>query len=140
MRCEVDRLRMERDILKKAAAFFTKESYEIWLHSGGEDAVSSRDVVSGMAVARSGFHPWLGRPHQQLQARGIRVGHHRVARLMRLHGLRGIYRPILAATTVPLEMAAANDCSGPSRPRARITNGRATSTYIASREGWLYLA
>jgi transposase InsO family protein len=82
------------------------------------------------------------RIHQDLGAEGIRVGRHRVARLMRLHGIRSVCRPRghRAARTVPPELAAANHLPrvfpvpGPNQKWA------GDITYVATREGWLYVA
>ncbi len=81
------------------------------------------------------------RLHRELQARGIRVGRHRVARLMRLHGLRSICRRhYRRPRPCPPEMMAANDLQRnftATRPNHKWVGD---ITYIATREGWLYLA
>lgn len=81
------------------------------------------------------------RLHRELQARGIRVGRHRVARLMRLHGLRSICRRRYRRPRPGHpEMVGANDlqrnftATGPNQKWA------GDITYIATGEGWLYLA
>jgi len=82
------------------------------------------------------------RIHQDLRARGIRVGRHRVARLMRLQGLRSVSRPrvwrprdgaapdVVAANTLQRGFAA-------SRPNEKWAGD---ITYVPTRQGWLYLA
>jgi transposase InsO family protein len=82
------------------------------------------------------------RIHQDLQARGIRVGRHRVARLMRLQGLRSIRRrrawraqrmtapSVVAANVLRREFAA-------TRPNEKWAGD---ITYVPTRQGWLYLA
>lgn len=82
------------------------------------------------------------RIHQDLQARGIRVGRHRVARLMRLQGLRSIRRRrawrahgitvpgVVAANVLRREFAA-------TRPNEKWAGD---ITYVSTRQGWLYLA
>ena len=81
------------------------------------------------------------RLHRELQARGIRVSRHRVARLLRLHGLRSICRrPYRRPRPCPPEMVAANDLQRhftATRPNHKWTGD---ITYIVTREGWLYLA
>jgi transposase InsO family protein len=82
------------------------------------------------------------RVHQDLRAHGIPVGRHRVARLMRLHGLRSVSRPrvwrpqgvatpdVMAANTLQRRFAA-------SRPNEKWVGD---ITYVPTRQGWLYLA
>lgn len=89
-------------------------------------------------------HGRYGSPriHQDLRAQGIRVGRHRVARLMRRHDLRSVCRRRWrrSARVVPAELAAANHlqrvftATGPNQKWA------GDITYIATCEGWLYLA
>ena len=82
------------------------------------------------------------RVHAELLAQGIRVGRHRVARLMRLERLRGCPRKRFRATTDrnPDHAVAKNllkqdfAADGPNRVWA------SDITYISTREGWLYLA
>jgi putative transposase len=72
-----------------------------------------------------------------------RCGRHRVARLMRQHGLRGIqrraFRPRTTDSNHPLPIA-------PNRLKARAVPSRTDQvwvgdiTYIATAQGWLYLA
>ena len=82
------------------------------------------------------------RIHAELQAAGERVGKHRVARLMRQMGLRPRHRCRFHVTTRvnPKRPAAPNilaqDFSA-SRPNQKWL---VDLTYIATREGWLYLA
>lgn len=82
------------------------------------------------------------RIHQDLRAQGVRVGRHRVARLMRLQGLRSLSRrrswkrlaavtpAIRAANTLQREFAAA-------QPNEKWAGD---ITYVPTRQGWLYLA
>ena len=82
------------------------------------------------------------RIHQDLRAQGVRVGRHRVARLMRLQGLRSLSRrrpwkrlaavtpAIRVANTLQREFAAA-------RPNEKWAGD---ITYVPTRQGWLYLA
>jgi transposase InsO family protein len=82
------------------------------------------------------------RIHQDLRAQGVRVGRHRVARLMRLQGLRSRSRcrpwkrlaegtpAIRVATILQREFAA-------TRANEKWAGD---ITYVPTRQGWLYLA
>jgi putative transposase len=82
------------------------------------------------------------RIHHDLRAHGLRVGRHRVARLMRLHGLRSVSRrrawkrpgrtapEVVAANTLQRAFAAA-------RPNEKWASD---ITYVPTRQGWLYVA
>ena len=86
------------------------------------------------------------RVHQELRALGIPCGKHRVARLMRAHGLRAKSAPHYRVTTqsahthpvapnvLDRQFAVAPRQQGPDRVWA------ADITYIPTGEGWLYLA
>jgi len=82
------------------------------------------------------------RLHQALQRLGHRCGRHRVARLMRRGGLRGIPRRRYVCTT----QRAAGQSGAPDRLQrdfsAEAPNQKWVSdiTYIATQQGWLYLA
>lgn len=83
------------------------------------------------------------RIHAELQARGIRVGHNRVARLMRVAGLRGkIVRRRRPVTTT----AEPSHAVAPNRLARQFTAVRPNTvwltdiTYIETAEGFLYLA
>jgi putative transposase len=82
------------------------------------------------------------RIHQDLCAHGVRVGRHRVARLMRVHGIRGLCRQRRqrAHRAVPPELAAANYLQRAFTATAPNQKWAGDLTYIATREGWLYLA
>ena len=82
------------------------------------------------------------RMHRELRARGHRVGRHRVARLMRTHGLQGRVRRRFVTTT----KASAEHSAEPNilnrefaveRPNAVWVGD---TTFVHTREGWLYLA
>ena len=64
LRREVEQLRMERDILKKAVAFFAKESAMRYRFIQAEKAYVSGGAccVACSAVARSGYYAWCRRP------------------------------------------------------------------------------
>lgn len=82
------------------------------------------------------------RIHRDLRAQGCRSSRHRVARLMRLHGIRGICRrrATRRSRTGSSEVVAANvlqrdfTATGPNQKWA------GDITYVTTQEGWLYLA
>ena len=82
------------------------------------------------------------RIHRDLRAQGVRISRHRVARVMRLHGIRGICRrrTTWRSRTGSSEVIAANvlqrDFTA-SRPNQKWVGD---ITYVATQEGWLYLA
>lgn len=82
------------------------------------------------------------RIHQELHAQGVRVGRHRVARLMRLHEIRSVSRRRVwrAPAGVPPEAAAANTLRrefAATRPNEKWA-GDITS--VPTRQGWLHVA
>lgn len=81
------------------------------------------------------------RIYQDLRERGTMVGRHRVARLMRQHGIRSVrrHRPLRSAPAAPAVVAANTlqrdfTATGPNQKWA------GDLTYVPTREGWLYLA
>ena len=66
---EVIKLKAERDILKKAAAYFAKEPIsrrnrrEVRLHREATQGIWPADWMCGaLGVSRGGFYAWLKRP------------------------------------------------------------------------------
>lgn len=108
--------------------------------------------------ARERENPWLGRHlracyhefqgrygsprlHRELLARGIRVGRHRVARLMRAYGLRSLCRRrARRPRPCPPEITAGNDLQREFTATHPNQKWAGDITYIATREGWLYVA
>lgn len=82
------------------------------------------------------------RVHAELLARGIPVGRHKVARLMRLARLRGCPRRRFRVTTQrdPSHPVANNLLKQNFSTDAPNRCWAADITYISTREGWLYLA
>lgn len=82
------------------------------------------------------------RIHRDLWTQGLRISRHRVARLMRLHDIRGVCRrrvpsrgrmaspAVVAANVLQRDFAA-------TQPNQKWAGD---ITYVATREGWLYLA
>ena len=78
----------------------------------------------------------------ELAAKGIRVGRHKVARLMRLARLRGCPKRRFRVTTErdPSHAVAKNLLKQNFAAAAPNQRWAADITYISTREGWLYLA
>ena len=79
---------------------------------------------------------------KELQARGIRVGKERVRKLMQLSGIRARSKRKFKATTdsnhsLPVAPNLLNRDFSPALPNAVYTSD---ITYVATDEGWLYLA
>ena len=70
LRREVTKLKAERDILKKAAAYFAKELNEVRLHREAPSVWPVAWLCEALGVSRSGFHAWLrrGKPRSQRRA------------------------------------------------------------------------
>ena len=78
---------------------------------------------------------------EALRQRGLRCGRNRVARLMRIEGLRAKgKRPFRPRTTQPGAKAAPNLLANAPAPNAPHQIWVADITYIRTQEGWLYLA
>ncbi len=82
------------------------------------------------------------RVHAELVAEGIRVGRHKVARLMRLARLRGCPRRRFRVTTQrdPAHAVAKNLLKQNFAAEAPNQRWVADITYIPTHQGWLYLA
>lgn len=82
------------------------------------------------------------RIHDQLKDRGLRCGKKRVARLMRLHGIRAKQTRRFKATTDSAHNrpVAENVLARRFTPAAPDVVWAADITYIPTRQGWLYLA
>ncbi len=82
------------------------------------------------------------RVHAELIAKGIRVGRHKVARLMRLARLRGCPKRRFRVTTQrdPRHAVAKNVLKQNFAADAPNQVWAADITYVSTREGWLYLA
>jgi transposase InsO family protein len=82
------------------------------------------------------------RVHAELEANGIRVGRHKVARLMRLARLRGCPRRRFRVTIQrdPSHPVAKNLLRQNFSTDAPNQRWAADITYISTDQGWLYLA
>jgi putative transposase len=82
------------------------------------------------------------RIHRDLCAQGLRISRHRVARLMRLHDMRGVCRrrvPQRPRTASPA-IVAANVLQRDFTATHPNQKWAGDITYIQTREGWLYVA
>ncbi len=80
--------------------------------------------------------------HAKLVAKGVQVGRHKVARLMRLQRLRGCPKRRFRVTTQrdPRHAVAKNVLKQNFAADAPNQVWAADITYVSTREGWLYLA
>jgi len=90
LRREVTKLKAERDILKKAAAYFAKESK----HRG----IWPADWLCGaLGVSRGGFYVWLTRPRSQRRRSDEELGAEVRASFLtndRTYGARRVWRDL----------------------------------------------
>ena len=110
-------------------------------------ARSDQRLRLAIRAAHTASHRRYGRPklHEELRAQGWRCGHNRVARLMRLDGVRAKRSCAFRVTTQAghAQPVAANHLARRFAPAAYPERDRAWAadiTYIATGEGWLYLA
>jgi len=102
------------------------------------------ELVERIKAIHREFDATYGEPRvtEELARRGRPVNHKRVERLMRLHGIVGVFKPAKVRTTIPAEAAPPL----PDLIRRRFNPGQpdvawvGDITYIPTGEGWLYLA
>ena len=107
-------------------------------------AQADEQLAARIAAAHTQRRGTYGTPriYTALRAAGVRTSRRRVARLLRAAGLVGCYRRRRVRTTVvdptraPAPNLVARDCTAPAPDRL----WRGASTYVATHEGWLYLA
>ena len=81
------------------------------------------------------------RIHQDLRAQGLQVGRHRVARLMRLHGIRSVSRcRVWRARGAAPHVVAANALQRAFTATRPNEKWAGDVTYVPTRQGWLYVA
>lgn len=101
-------------------------------------------LVAEIAAIHAEFDRTYGEPRvtEELARRGWPVNHKRVERLMRVHGIVGVHKPARVRTTIPAEDAPpVPDLVGRRfAPGAPDVAWVSDITYIATGEGWLYLA
>jgi transposase InsO family protein len=105
---------------------------------------SNRDLVERIAGIQKKAKYRYGSPRvtEELRRGGLSVGHNRVARLMREHGLQARSKRRYRCTTKAAERreAAPNVLNQQFEVATRDTVWASDITYIATGEGWLYLA
>ena len=107
-------------------------------------AQQDRELVSKIRRIHEASKGVYGSPrvHAELVAEGIRVGRHKVARLMRLERLRGCPKRRFRVTTQrePAHPVAENLLQQDFTAAAPNQRWAADITYISTAQGWLYLA
>jgi len=122
-----------------------RSGYYAWCRRPlGRRAQQNQGLLTHIRACYQAARGRYGSPriHRDLQARGVRVGRHRVARLMRLHDIRSVSRRRIwrARAGTPPAVAAANLLRrefGATRPNEKWAGD---ITYIPTRQGWLYVA
>ncbi len=130
------------------AAGVSTSAFNDWrrrCHAGSSDAERSEArLVAEIGAIWAETDGTYGEPRitPELQERGFRVNHKRVERLMRIHGIVGVFKPAKVKTTLPAEDAPPL----PDLVGRRFGVGEpdvawcGDITYIPTGEGWLYLA
>jgi putative transposase len=122
-----------------------RSAYYAWARRGVSARARADEALAAQIVAaheRSRRTYGAPRIHAELRASGVRCARKRVARLMRAAGLVGCHRRRRVRTTVadpaqpPAPNLVARDFAAPAPDRLWLGD----ITYIATREGWLYLA
>lgn len=122
-----------------------RSGFHAWLHRRESPRrQANRRLVTAIQAIHERSRKTYGSPriHAELRAAGHACGRHRVARLMRRHGIVSLHKRKFKATTQSKHPhpVAANllerrfDVSGPGRCWV------SDITYVPTREGWLYLA
>ena len=114
----------------------------------GPRAAADRRLALAIRAAHVASGERYGAPkvHAELRAQGVACGRHRVARLMRAHGWRGICRRRRRVTTTqsahrePVAPNVLARAFAPAAIGARDRVWAADITYLWTAEGWLYLA
>ena len=104
--------------------------------------VCSTTVYLQAAFTASGRTYGSRRLHVALRAKGVRVGRHRIRRLMRINGLRPVWKRKFIHTTDSRHdlPTAANVLDRQFAPATVNAAWVSDITYIRTRTGWLYLA
>lgn len=106
--------------------------------------VDEARLVNEIREIHAEFDDTYGEPRMtpELRDRGFVVNHKRVERLMRVHGIVGVYKPPKVRTTIPAEDAPPlPDLVGRLfDPGAPDVCWVGDVTYIPTGEGWLYLS
>ena len=130
------------------AACVSRQAYHDWQTRQAAGPSPAEVAEAGLVAEIRSIHASVdgiyGAPRMtaELARRGWRVNAKRVERLMRLHGIVGVYKPAKVRTTIPAEDAPPL----PDLVGRRFSPGRpdvawiGDITYIRTGEGWLYLA
>jgi transposase InsO family protein len=122
-----------------------RSGYYAWCRRPlGPRAQQNQGLLTQIRTCYQASRGCYGSPriHHELRAHGLRVGRHRVARLMRVHGLRSVRRPRSwrqPADALPAVVRAnvLRRAFTATRPNEKWA---ADITYVPTRQGWLYLA
>lgn len=106
--------------------------------------LAEAQLLAVMAKIHDEFDETYGEPRMtvELANRGFVVNHKRVERLMKLHGIVGVHKPVKKRTTIPAEHnPPLPDLIGRRfKPRRPDVAWVGDITYIRTPAGWLYLA
>jgi hypothetical protein len=106
--------------------------------------VAEAELVAVMRAIHAESDSTYGEPRmtEELVRRGRAVNHKRVRRLMRLHGIVGVFKPAKVRTTIPAEdnPPIADLVGRRFAPAAPDVVWCVDITYVATGEGWLYVA
>ncbi len=124
----------------------SRSGYYAWLkRQPSKRQRANEQLLPWIVQVHSAARQTYGSPRvtQALKKQQHRCGRHRVARLMRQHGLRGLqkraFRPRTTDSDHPLPIAPNRLKESPA-PRQPNQVWVSDITYIATAEGWLYLA
>jgi putative transposase len=122
-----------------------RSAYYAWARRGvSARAQADEALATQIAAAHARSRRTYGAPriHAEPRAQGTRCARKRVARLMRAAGLVGCHRRRRTRTTVaePTHVPAPNLVARDFRAAAPNRLWLGDITYVATREGWLYLA
>ena len=155
LRRENRQLRLEREILSKAAAWFARETnaippkgsasgYYAWRKRRPSPRTKTDTALTAkIRLAHAASRGTYGAPrvHAELVAKGVRIGRKRVARLMSRAGLAGVSRRRFVTTTVRDHSRQAPDLvernfTAEAPDRLWVSD----ITYVPTWAGFLYLA
>lgn len=123
----------------------SRSAYYRWQHCGpSKREQKNRELLPLVQQIHQQSHRTYGSPRiwVELQDQGIRCGRHRIARLMRLHGIRAKMKRRFKVTT----RSRGGQATAADLVRRNFTVQRPNRvwtsdiTYIWTREGWAYLA
>ena len=93
------KLKAERDILKKAAAYFAKDRREVWIYREAPGNLGRGLECGALGVSRGGFYAWLTRPRSRRSRSNGEIGARVRASFIasdRTYGARRVWHDILA--------------------------------------------